>query len=131
MIGLLLIAALGIGYWAWRKHDLRALRFGDVAAAVAVLIGLRLFTRGETLQAIAAIGGAAYWVWLRRGKSAPAAMDRGEAGRLLAVAPDATPEAIRAAHRRLVARVHPDVGGSAELTARLNAARDTLLAARR
>lgn len=36
-------------------------------------------------------------------------------------------DAIRAAHRRLVADAHPDRGGSPELTRRLNAARDLLL----
>jgi curved DNA-binding protein CbpA len=47
---------------------------------------------------------------------------------LLGVAPDADGEAIRAAHRRLIARVHPDAGGSLALAAQVNAARDTLLA---
>lgn len=37
---------------------------------------------------------------------------------------------IRAAHRRLVAAVHPDRGGSEELTRRINQARDVLLKAR-
>ncbi len=49
---------------------------------------------------------------------------------LLDVPYDASPEMIRAAHRRLIARVHPDAGGSADLSARVNAARDTLLARR-
>ncbi len=34
---------------------------------------------------------------------------------------------VRAAHCRLVASVHPDRGGSAELARRVNAARDLLL----
>ncbi len=34
---------------------------------------------------------------------------------------------IRAAHPRLIAGVHPDRGGSAELARRVNAARDLLL----
>nr|WP_239987485.1 DnaJ domain-containing protein [Sphingosinithalassobacter portus] len=46
---------------------------------------------------------------------------------LLDVPADADAEQIRAAHRRLIARVHPDRGGSAELTRRVNAARDLLL----
>ena len=37
------------------------------------------------------------------------------------------PTTIRAAHRRLLAAVHPDRGGSADLTRRVNAARDLLL----
>jgi hypothetical protein len=47
--------------------------------------------------------------------------------RLLGVAKDADAATIRAAHRRLVADVHPDRGGSAEATRRANAARDLLL----
>jgi DnaJ family protein C protein 19 len=34
---------------------------------------------------------------------------------------------VRAAHRRLLNAVHPDKGGSADLTRRINAARDVLL----
>ena len=50
-----------------------------------------------------------------------------EARAILGVGPDADAEAIRAAHRRLVSALHPDKGGSAELTRRINTARDTLL----
>jgi curved DNA-binding protein CbpA len=55
-------------------------------------------------------------------------MDADEARRVLGVGPDAGADEIRAAHRRLVARVHPDQGGSADLAGRVNAARDILLA---
>jgi len=51
-----------------------------------------------------------------------------EARAVLGVAEDADADAIRAAHRRLIAAVHPDGGGSADLARRVNAARDTLLA---
>lgn len=57
----------------------------------------------------------------------PARMREDEARAVLGVGADADAEAIRAAHRRLVSAVHPDKGGSAELTRRINAARDTLL----
>ncbi|WP_294352776.1 DnaJ domain-containing protein [uncultured Sphingomonas sp.] len=50
------------------------------------------------------------------------------ARRTLGVAADADAEAIRAAHRRLIAELHPDRGGSAEEARRVNAARDLLLA---
>jgi DnaJ-domain-containing protein 1 len=46
---------------------------------------------------------------------------------VLGVARDADAETIRAAHRRLIRTAHPDAGGSAELTRRINAARDLLL----
>lgn len=56
--------------------------------------------------------------------------DETAARALLGLDAAAGPDAIRAAHRRLVADTHPDRGGSAELTRRINAARDLLLKAR-
>jgi DnaJ homolog subfamily C member 19 len=53
--------------------------------------------------------------------------DEGRARNLLGVAPDAVREDIIDAHRRLVAQVHPDRGGSNEAVHEANAARDLLL----
>jgi DnaJ-domain-containing protein 1 len=63
----------------------------------------------------------------RRMLTSGSGMSRYDAARLLEVDPDADAETILAAHRRLIAKVHPDAGGSAELAARINQARDTLL----
>lgn len=54
------------------------------------------------------------------------AMTAAEARAILDVAADASPADIHAAWRRMMARVHPDQGGSAALAARVNAARDRL-----
>jgi hypothetical protein len=54
-------------------------------------------------------------------------MSRSEALAVLGLADGATPEEIKAAHRRLIQRVHPDAGGSADLAARINRAKDLLL----
>ena len=54
-------------------------------------------------------------------------LDRAEARAILGVGEGDGPAEIKAAHRRLVSAVHPDRGGSAELTRRVNAARDLLL----
>ena len=54
-------------------------------------------------------------------------MTRDEAFAILGLATGATEEEIRAAHRRLILRVHPDAGGSADLAARINRAKDVLL----
>ena len=67
------------------------------------------------------------WLLYRRATAPRRTMSAADARALLGVAPDATPDAIREAHRRLIARVHPDSGGSAELAARVNLARDTLV----
>jgi DnaJ homolog subfamily C member 19 len=70
---------------------------------------------------------AAIWWWWKRPRPAPP-MRPDEARALLGVAPGASLAEIREAHRRLIARVHPDAGGSAELATRVNAARDALVA---
>jgi hypothetical protein len=54
-------------------------------------------------------------------------MTRQEALATLGLQEGATDEAIRMAHRRLILRMHPDAGGSAELAARINRAKDVLL----
>ncbi len=54
-------------------------------------------------------------------------MSRQEACEVLGVAPDASREEILEAWRRLIKRVHPDSGGSAFLTNKLNTARYVLL----
>jgi DnaJ domain len=54
-------------------------------------------------------------------------MPRQEALATLGLQEGATADEIRAAHRRLILRMHPDAGGSAELAARINRAKDVLL----
>ena len=130
MIGLLLIGGGALGYWAWKTRDEQAMRFGDVAAVIAALIGLRLLTKAEMLPGLVALGGAAWWYWFRRNSRSGVDMSPEQARRLLDLPPDADTMDIKAAHRRLIARVHPDAGGSADLTRQVNAARDVLLATR-
>lgn len=54
-------------------------------------------------------------------------MTREEAMAVLGLTEGATADEIRAAHRRLIQRMHPDVGGTADLAARINRAKDVLL----
>jgi DnaJ family protein C protein 19 len=70
--------------------------------------------------------GVVYFWWRSRAVAA-AAMRPAEARRLLGVGEGATIDEVREAHRRLIAKVHPDAGGSAELATRVNAARDALV----
>ena len=129
IIDLVLLAAAGILYWAWKTRDPQAMRISDVMAALAALIGLKMLSSHSPLGVLG-VGAAAWWFWFRKGGKlgkSPQPMTHAEARSLLEVPIDATPEEIRTAHRRLVARVHPDVGGSADLTRQVNDARDTLL----
>ncbi len=64
------------------------------------------------------------WLVFKRSASP---MPRDEAARLLGVASNADGPTVIEAHRRLIARVHPDMGGNDELAARINRARDVLL----
>lgn len=54
-------------------------------------------------------------------------MSRAEALRVLGLPDDANDAEIKAAHHRLIAGLHPDRGGSAYLSAKINEARDVLL----
>ena len=54
-------------------------------------------------------------------------MSPDEAYKLLGLSPKASDQEIKEAHRRLMREHHPDRGGSGELAARLNEARDVLL----
>lgn len=111
----------GQGHWR-----VTATLFSAVLIAGAVLLA----ARGAWLFA-AALAGAALWLTVASRQRAPAprteAMSAAEARSLLGVAADATPQQINAAWKRLMARAHPDQGGTEGLAARLNAARDRLL----
>jgi DnaJ homolog subfamily C member 19 len=127
IVDITLLVAVGVIYWAWKTRDPQAMRISDVLAVIAALIGLKMFNSHSPLG-LFGLGAAAWWLWFRKGgKLGAERMTHAEARSLLEVPFDATSEEIRTAHRRLIARVHPDVGGSADLTRRVNAARDTLL----
>jgi hypothetical protein len=67
-------------------------------------------------------------IWLvRRAFMGQSALSPADAAKILELPVTASADEINAAHRRLNAKGHPDAGGSADLAARVNAARDVLL----
>ena len=125
---LILLAAAGV-LALWWSGRLKGLTYEDAAAALLFLLGLRLFTTGRMIPGAALMAGSLLWAAWRRGQADKSpAMPVEDARRLLGVGPDATLAEIRDAHRRLIAKVHPDSGGSVELANRVNVARDTLVA---
>jgi len=69
---------------------------------------------------------AGKWPW-ELFKAGTASADEAQARAVLGVSRTATAEEIAEAHRRLIAQVHPDRGGSGEQVHEANAARDLLL----
>lgn len=119
-----------------------------VAAAVLVA-GLAVLAASGRLHWLIAAG-AAVFPFLRRGlgllrfapligslirrlglgagvAGAGGAMSRERALEILDLSGDPDPEEIRAAHRRLIQRLHPDRGGSKYLAQQLNEAKQRLL----
>jgi hypothetical protein len=127
-VGLLvLIAAAGL-LWAWWTGRLGRLTHDDVIAALLFLLGFEMLAKAMLLPGAALMASSLLWAaWRRKPRGAPP-MPVEEARRLLGLREGASLGEIREAHRRLIARVHPDAGGSAELATRVNAARDALVA---
>jgi hypothetical protein len=128
MPALILIAAAVVIY-VWWSGKLKGFTYEDGIAAAVFLLGVRLLTTGRVLIGAVLMTGAILWAAYRRPRRRKTiAMPVDDARKLLGLGPDATLADIRDAHRRLIAKVHPDAGGSAELAHRVNNARDTLVA---
>ncbi len=125
-MALLLVAVMG---WLWWTRKLGPNPARWVGIAIGGFFAVELLVRGNILLGAGVAAATAAWAWsdaLRR-KVAALPMDEMEARAILGVGPSADADEIRAAHRRLIAQVHPDKGGSGELARRVNAARDRLL----
>lgn len=125
-----LIVLLGLGTLAYlyvsgqlTRHLSRLLGAGALGFVAA-----RLFFGGRPLAGlIVAAVALTLAMWDRR-PGAYRSIEIAEARAILGVDQAADANDIQAAYRRLIAQVHPDKGGSAELARRVNAARDVLLA---
>lgn len=131
MAFLALLAVIGVG-WLWWKGFLGPDAGRKLAIVGATGLSLWLLGRGQTIPGLALAGATvalAFAGWMRRRVSV-LPMDEIEARQLLGVGLNATRDDIVAAHRKRIAEVHPDrnPGNKEELAARVNAARDYLLA---
>lgn len=129
MTSLAFLILLALAGWAWWAGKLGPDPGRTLAIIGTALLSAWLLLRGQTIPG-AALGAAATGLALAgplRRKAGSQPMDIAEARLLLGLGESADEAAIRAAHRRLIAQVHPDRGGTADLARRVNAARDALL----
>ncbi|MNS63891.1 Dna-J like membrane chaperone protein [compost metagenome] len=140
-MGLIWLGLAAVAVWALARlgRQTERARRGHWRIS-ATILSTALFA-GAVLAAsrgvwIAAIGMAGAGLWLavqsRIRPAAPRApvaerLTEAEARAILGVSADATAQEVQAAWRRLMARAHPDQGGTEGLAARVNAARDRLL----
>jgi hypothetical protein len=142
-LGVLLVIAALMGARSFVNANpavlARAVRWGGIGL-VGVAGGYLALT-GRILLALTMA--PALLAWLRqRSEAAPGdgsarrddgpamrtgAMSRAEAFEVLGLPPDADAVAIKAAHHRLIGKIHPDLGGSTYLAAKINQAKDVLL----
>ena len=104
---------------------------------VAVLMAAKLWPLAfMTLLAAAAVTGIELWRAREVARDASAAstpqviksvMKAEEAASILGVESDANPDAVKAAHKKLISQLHPDKGGTDYLAAQINDARAVLL----
>ncbi len=131
-MALLAVGALALAGWlAWRGNW-RRLTGKHWTALILVLVAARMAASGKPLLGAVALSGAGLCLWLAGRRRVPPPrrdMRLEEARATLGVGADADRDEIRAAHRKLMQRVHPDLGGNAELSQRVIAARDVLLEA--
>ncbi|QGP79610.1 J domain-containing protein [Sphingobium sp. CAP-1] len=136
-MGALALLLAGLAIWLIWTGRLQRMTTKDGMALGAALVGAVLAAKGKpVLGAPLLIGAALFFAkqgnqrakMRKRQPAAPRADDDvAKARALLGLASDADASAIRAAHRRLIASVHPDKGGTEALAAQINAARDLLL----
>jgi hypothetical protein len=144
----LLLCAAAAGYLLWRTakassggsdaRNLTLLKAVGFLALAAVLFAAKLWPLAfMVLLAAGTVTGIEIWKE-RAIKASEAAettppaprtrLSAGEAASILGVAADADADAVRAAHKRLIGALHPDKGGTDYLAAKINDARDVLLA---
>ncbi|CAN5264552.1 hypothetical protein BH10PSE13_BH10PSE13_26280 [soil metagenome] len=130
-----LLAVLIGGWLCWLMLTGRVGRpdSKQIAALVRALVGGAIAARGRPLIGGGMAAAGLLWLSRRPGPKKVAAQPPQadpqvrEALDLLGLSSDADRAAVIDAHRRLIARTHPDAGGKEALARNINAARDYLL----
>jgi hypothetical protein len=117
------------------RHEGRIL--GELDLAELMALRAEVLADGESLQLLETYLQGRFPAWRddvdpdvdggKAGAPASGAMTEKEAYQILGLEPGASAADIRKAHRRLMQRLHPDLGGSSFLAARINEAKDFLL----
>ena len=110
-MGFLALVLIGGALWLLLSGKLARLTGKDGMMLGLAIVGAVMAARGKPLLGGVPLGIAALYA-LRR---------------LLGVSMTATADDIRAAHRRLIAKIHPDAGGTQALAEKINDARSILL----
>ncbi|MFN4297668.1 MAG: molecular chaperone DnaJ [Brevundimonas sp.] len=138
-MGLIWLVVGGVALWALVRLGRQTERPGrgqwrvsaTLVAAACLGGGVLALARGAWLIGGALIAAGLYLAFASRIRAVVRSVESGmsvkEARDTLGVAPDATTDQINTAWKRLMARAHPDQGGTEGLASRLNAARDRLL----
>lgn len=136
LFAILIIAVAGWLLWTGRLQRMTA---KDGMALGIAIVGAVMAAKGKPLLgALPLVASTAFFFWRSTSRSpgrkfakkAPAAIEPSDvvqARALLGLSADSDEQMIRNAHRRLIASVHPDRGGTEALAAQINAARDLLL----
>ncbi|MES1985524.1 MAG: J domain-containing protein [Pseudomonadota bacterium] len=132
-MGLLAILLIGVAGWLIWTGRLQRITAKDGLMLGIAIVGAVMAAKGKPLIGVLPVIVSVIYAAMRVRKPAKAvraAPDESrvaDARELLGLSANADAEDIRAAHRRLIATVHPDKGGTQALAAKINEARDVLL----
>ncbi|MCB2014897.1 MAG: DnaJ domain-containing protein [Sphingobium sp.] len=136
-MGFLALLLVVLAAWLIWTGRLQRMTATDGIMLGLAIVGAIMAARGQPVIGGAPLAGAAIYALRRmsasrraRPAAAPSPTDNSalrEARALLGLDEHADADAIRAAHRRLIAKTHPDAGGTQALAEKINQARDILL----
>lgn len=135
-MGVFAIVLIGLFGWLMWTGRLQRMSAKDGLMLGIAIVGGIMASKGKAIGALPVLASVAYAAFRVRkpaggkgGAPSPREADHdvADARALLGLPESADEDAIRAAHRRLIATVHPDKGGTQALAAKINAARDVLL----